>query len=60
MTNTFIQNNAATHFGIDCEDFAEACQFDEMCGATWPVWIVYRNGQPIGWYDELNEVACVV
>ena len=56
-SNSYFQSHAATHFGLDCEDFAEAVQFDRLCDQAWPIWVVYRNDQPVGWWDESAEIA---
>jgi len=47
----------ATHFGIDAEDVQEAVQFDHQCQECWPVWVLYREGQPVAWWDESADIA---
>lgn len=55
----FIQANPANRQAIDCEDFAEAVQFDELCQANWPIWVAFRNDQPVGWFNECEDVAFI-
>ncbi len=57
VSRTFTQTHAATNFGIDAEDFAEAVQFDHLCQFCWPIWVAYKNGQPVAWFDECADVA---
>ena len=56
----FIRNNAATHFGIDAEDFQLIAQPDEVCQQCWPIWLAFREGQAIGWWDESADLGCVL
>lgn len=61
MTNTqFIQNAAPTHFGIDPEDLAEIIEFDHVCPAQWPIYVMRKEGQPVAWWDESANVAAIV
>lgn len=55
----FIQSHPANAFGIDAEDFQEAVSFDHKCEQAWPIWVVFQNGKPVGWWNECADLGFV-
>ncbi|NDP63519.1 MAG: hypothetical protein GZ092_12935 [Polaromonas sp.] len=49
-----------THFHVDAEDFCKLVDFNHLCSDNWPIWIASKNGNPVGWYNEYDEIAGII